>query len=259
MWILGIILIAVGIGLFFYKKKLEEKVLNVKYYDQTDIKSAVDTCLSVSGELGSGHYSQMVKVSAKAHLDEPLIGEFSDDKCVYYEAWAEHHFEKLVERKDENGKTKRSWVSDTDTIGSSTKGGIFTLNDGSGEVLIDIKNSDLSIDYSVNQFKTSGRRVDFSFGHFSPESSSRIKSKGYKELERNIPLGQQLFVVGELNDRNGNPTITISAEKGNPFIVSIHSEEKVIGGLESKTKATFYGAIASCVVGVVLIIANFFA
>lgn len=258
MWIIGVILIAVAVGLFFYKKKLEDKILNVKYYDQTDIKSAVDTCSSVSGELGSGHYSQMVKVSAKALLDEPLIGEFSDKKCVYYEASAEHHFEKLVESKDENGRVKRSWVPATDTIGVTRMGGQFMLNDGTGEVEIDIKGSDLTMDYAVNQFKNSARRVDFSFGSFTPESSSKIKSKGYKEIERNIPLGKQLFIVGELNDRNGSPMITISAEKGNPFIVSIHSEEQVLGGLESKTKAVYYGAIACAVIGPILIVANFF-
>lgn len=258
MWIVGIILIAVGVGLFFYKKKVEDKLLDVKYYDKTDIKSALDTCTSISQELGSGHYSQMVKVSAKTQIQEPFIGEFSDDKCVYFEASAEHQFEKLVESKDSEGKTQRRWVSGSSTIGSTKEGGIFTLNDGSAEIEIDIEGSDLTMNNAVNDFKSTTRPVRFSFGAYNPESSSRKRSQGYREIERNIPLGQELFVVGELHDRNGAPAISLPAEKKDPFIVSIHSEEKVIGGLESKIKMVFYGSIASVVIGVGMIIGNFF-
>lgn len=258
MWVIGAILIAVGIGLFFYKKKVEDKLLDVKYYDQTDIKSAVDTCLSISQELGNGHYSQMVKVSAKAASDAPFTGEFSQTPCVYYEVSAVHEFEKLVERKDENGKVHRNWVSDSETIGSKKEGGSFQLNDGTADVMIDIQGADLTLDDTVNRFKTSGGSVSFSFGTYHPESSRNRRSKGYREVERNIPVGQQLFILGELHDRNGMPTITISKEKGNPFIVSIKSEEEVIGGLESKAKTAYYGAIACVVIGPVLIVANFF-
>lgn len=258
MWVIGAILIAVGIALFFYKKKVEAKLLDVKYYDKTDIKSAVELCNSVSSELGSGHYSQMVKVAAKAQSDQPLKGEFSNESCVYFEASVVHEFEKLVERKDENGKVHRNWVSGSETVGSTQEGGEFSLNDGTGTVQVDIQGADLTLDNAVNKFNNSAGSVSFSFGTYQPVSSRNKRSKGYREIERNIPVGQQLFVLGELNDRNGAPTITISGEKGNPFIVSIKSEEEVIGGLESKAKMVYYGAIACVVIGPILIVANFF-
>ncbi|CAG5084759.1 E3 ubiquitin ligase family protein [Parvicella tangerina] len=258
MWVIGAILIAVGIGLFFYKKKVEDKLLDVKYYDQTDIKSAVETCLSISKELGTGHYSQMVKISARAKSDTPLTGEFSNEPCVYYEASVIHEFEKLVERKDNDGKIHRNWVADTETIGSIRQGGEFGLNDGTGDVLVDIEGADLTIDHSIDQLKTSRESVSFSFGTYHPENTRQKRSKGYREIERNIPVGQQLFILGELHDRNGVPTITISKEKGNPFIVSIKSEEEVVSGLENKAKMVYYGAIACVVIGPILIVANFF-
>ncbi len=258
MLVVGAILIAVGIGLFFYKKKVEGKLLDVKYYDQTDIKSAVDTCVSISKELGSGHYTQMVKVSAKAKSESPLTGEFSNESCVYYEASAVHEYEKLVERKDDDGKVHRNWVDDSETIGSTRKGGEFELNDGTGAVKVDIQGADLTLDQAVNQFKTSGDSVTFSFGTYHPENTRKKRSKGYREMEQNIPVGQQLFVLGELHDRNGTPTISISKEKGNPFIVSIKSEQEVVSGLESKVKMMYFGAIACVVIGPALIVASFF-
>lgn len=90
------------------------------------------------------------------------------------------------------------------------------------------------------------------------KNTRQKRSKGYRELESNIPVGQQLFILGELNDRSGTPTITISSEKKNPFIVSIKSEEQVISGLEGKIKGLNIGAIACGVIGVIMIIANFF-
>ncbi len=249
MWVIGIILIAVGIGLFFYKKKLEDKLLNVKYFDKTDINSAVDTCLSVSKELGSGHYSQMVKIEAKATIDQPIIAEFSNQECVYFEASAEHEYETLVETKNDKGRVIRNWIPGSEKIGSVKEGGLFILKDNTGQVEIDIQGSELTIKQSVKQFKSSGRSKDFSFGSYSPRSDRDFKSKGYSILEKNIQLGTQLFVIGELHDRNGSPMIGLPKEKGNPFMVSIHSEEKIIGGLENKTKNVFYGSIACMIIG----------
>ena len=43
-------------------------------------------------------------------------------------------------------------------------------------------------------------------------------------------MNTPLFVIGELHDRTGVPTIGLPQDKENPFMVSIHSEEKIIGG-----------------------------
>lgn len=257
MWVFGIILIAIGIGLYFYKKKLEDKLLNVKYFDLSDIKSAVDTCLSISKELGTGHYSQMVKVEAKAIIEEPLIGEFSRQECVYYEVSADHEYERLRETKNDKGKTVRNWVSGSDRIGGAKMGGQFILQDSSGQVEIDIEGSELTIKQVVKQFKSSGRSMDFSFGSYSPRSDRDFKSKGYSIQENNIQLGTDLFVIGELHDRSGVPMIGLPSENDNPFMVSIHSEEKIISNLESKTKNVFFGGIACIVIGVGLTISGF--
>lgn len=257
MWVFGIILIAVGIGLYFYKKKLEDKLLNVKYFDQSDIKSAVETCLSVSKELGTGHYSQMVKIEAKATLEEPLIAEFSNQECVYFEASAEHEYETLLETKNDKGRTVKNWIAGSEAIGTLKEGGIFILQDNSGQVEIDIQGSELTIKQTVKQFKSTGRSKDFSFGSYSPRSDRDFKSKGYSILEKNIQMGTSLFVIGELHDRSGVPMIGLPTENENPFMVSIHSEEQIIGGLESKVKNVFYGGIACMVIGAALTVAGF--
>ncbi len=86
MWVFGVILIAAELDYFSIKRSLDDKLMNLKYFDLTDIKSVLDTCLGISKDLGTGHFSQMVKVKAKAFSDNPINGVFSKTPCVYYEA-----------------------------------------------------------------------------------------------------------------------------------------------------------------------------
>jgi len=254
--IIGIILIAIAVFLFFRKKKLENKLLNIKYFDKVDIKSAVENCISVSKELGTGYYSQMVKIVAKSGMDEPIQGEFSNRECVYYEVSAEHRFERKQETRDQNGRVRTNWVSGTSTIGSARVGGEFWLEDNSGARLnIDIEGADMTLINAVNDFKSTKRSTDFSFGSYNAESSRNMRSKGYSISESNIPVGRQLFVIGELHDRDGIPKISKPQddEADNPFIVSTVSEDKVIGKIEGKTKMMIFGAIACIIGGIILI------
>jgi hypothetical protein len=257
MIIVGIILIAIGAGLFYYKKRLDDKLLDIKYYDKTDVKSVLEICNSVSKELGTGHFSQMVKISGKSGMDEPLIGEFSNAACVYYEVSAQHKFKRLVENRDSNGKVTKDWVAGSESIGSAEVGGEFWLNDGTAKVNIDIAGAEMTMETAVNESKSTRRQIDFSFGSYHPENSSRKKSEGYSLSERHIKTNDNLFVIGELNDRSGIPSISKPADKDNPYIVSIQSEEKVISKLEGKIKLVIFGAGAAAIGGLVLIVMSF--
>lgn len=257
MWVFGVILIAISIGLFFYKKKLDEKLMNLKYFDLTDIKSVLDTCLGISKDLGTGHFSQMVKVKAKATSETPLNGVFSKTPCVYYEASVSHEFEKLVEAKDDNNKTSFKWVKTSENLGNTIEGGQFLVDDNSEKVLIDIEGADLTIKKVVNRYVPSTSMVSFDFATYNPVMSRERKSQGYTENERNISIGTELFIVGEFHDRNGTPSITKPQNKENPFVVSIHSEEKVLSNLESKSKNTLYASIACMIIGALLVIVGF--
>ena len=257
MWVIGVILIAVGIGLFFYKKKIDDKLMNLKYFDLTDIKSVLDTCLGISKELGTGHFSQMVKVKAKAFSEEPINGVFSKLPCVYYQASVTHKFEKLIEVKDSNNKSSYKWVEDSEMLGNTKEGGKFLVDDNTEKVLIDIDGADLTITRAVNRYVPSNNSVSFEFATYNPVISRDKKSLGYSENENNITVGTELFIVGEFHDRNGTPTITKPQNSENPFVVSIHSEEKVLSNLESKSKNTFYASIACLVIGAILVVVGF--
>ena len=260
MLIAGIILIVVGGLLVWNKKRIENKILNIKYFDRIDLKTAVENYNDIVKELGAGNFSQMVKLSAKAESENPLTGEFSGDPCVYYESEVVHKYKVLEENKDSEGKITRNWVTRTETVGDTTRGDEFSLNDGSGKVDLNIQGADLTVNEVVDNFKpaTGGNSFSFSFGGFTARNDSGYQTIGYSEIERNIGLGTSLFVIGEINDRNGRLMISKPADGDNPFIVSVKTEASMIKGLEGSAKMSLFGGIAAAVIGAGLIIASFF-
>jgi hypothetical protein len=254
----GSILIAIGLGMILYKKKVEDKILNVKYHDKTDIKSVLEMCLSVGSEVGKGHFTKMVKITGKSGIDRPLIGEFSGKECVYYEVQVDHTFDKLEESKDSNGRTQQKWVNRSETLGSEKKGGEFWLIDNSGRINLNIEGSNLSLPNAIHNKKSALRAVDFSFTQYHPVNNRDMRSTGYIEIERHLKVGENLFIVGELHDRDGEPKISKPSDKKETFVVSTKSEEEVIKGFESQVKMLFYGGIALAVIGAIVIVSGFF-
>lgn len=260
MLIAGILLIVVGGILVWNKTRLEKKILNIKYFDRIDLKSAIENYQHIAKELGAGNFSQMVKLSAKAESDNPLTGEFSGTPCVYFESEVIHKYKVLEESKDSEGKITRNWVTKTETVGDTKRGDEFRLNDGSGNVEINIQGADLTTNEVVDNFKPAneGSSFSFSFGNFSARYDNGFKTIGYNEVERNIGLGTSLFVIGEINDRNGRLMISKPADEDNPFIVSVKTEAAMLKGLEGSAKMSLYAGIGLAVIGGGLIIASFF-
>lgn len=260
MLIAGIILIVLGGVLVWNKTRIEGKILNIKYFDRIDLKSAVENYKDIVKELGAGSFSQMVKLSAKAESDSPLTGEFSGNPCVYFESEVIHKYKVLQERKDSEGKVTKNWVTKTETVGDTKRGDEFRLNDGSGAVEINIQGAELTTNEVVDNFKPANGAgsTSFSFGNFTARFDNGFKTIGYSEVERNIGIGASLFVIGEINDRNGRLMISKPADEENPFIVSVKTEASMLKGLEGSAKMSLYGGIAAAVIGLGLLVASFF-
>jgi hypothetical protein len=256
--VVGAILIAIGAGMIFYKKKVEDKITNVKYHDKTDLKSVLDMCQSISKDLGNGHFSQIVKTSALATIDRPFKGEFSKMDCVYCETEVIHMFDELQETKDDNGRVQRKWVARTESLGSNKVGEEFWLNDNTARVMVNVDGANLGLKNEVYREVKTQRPVQFSFTNYNPLQNDKRKSTGYIEVERHLKPNTTLFVVGELHDREGAPKITRPKDKKESFVVSTKSEEDVIKALESKSKMLYYGGIVLAVIGLLVIVSSFF-
>jgi hypothetical protein len=258
MTIGGAVLGGIGALLLWRQKKLENKANDIKYYDSVDLGVVLGSQKHVSGELGAGTFSQMVKLNATAELNPPLIGEFSKQEVVYYRARVVREYEKKERNKDSQGKVTERWVNRTDTVSDNTYGDQFMLNDGKGKVKVDVSGADLRLAKGHESYKTvdSGGMMKDLFKSFLVNTSEE-RTKGFRQYEDHIKVGQRLFVLGELHDRNGEPQVTRPKDKGT-FIVSVQTEEEVLRKLASSAKWSKAGGYIVIGIGVAVLAASFF-
>lgn len=137
----------------------------------------------------------------------------------------------------------------------------FYVNDGSGTLRVDPKDSDIDLVESLSYFEpaSSGahRRGRLNIGSFSLDidtdsSWGRQRLVGYHFNERIFKSEGQAYLLGTVVDRKGELTLVHPAEKEQRYIISHKSEEQIVTELDSQTKWYFWIAVVAGVLGVAL-------
>ena len=128
---------------------------------------------------------------------QPLVAPCSGKPCVYYEIELVRSWEKQV--NTENGvKTEKG----TTSISTHKQGSQFNLDDGSGPVGVDARESvDCELDKSFEQMQNVAYG-DVMFGQYRanvPYDSSEARTTGVKAIEKILPAQGKLFVLGKLS------------------------------------------------------------
>lgn len=239
--IIGGVLIVIGIILTFIRKKTLSKSVDIKYYQTVKISDVMKNAKQISDELGSGNYSEMVELKGQAICSNPLKGEFSGKNCVYYKSEVYREYEILVEKRDSQGKLTRNWERRNERVGGTEKSVEFLLKDESGEIPISIEGANKISQKVIDTFEpapSAGGGLSFSFGNFTFSNSSSNRTIGYKKVEYCIPTDSSLYILGEVNDRDGKLKVSKPIDKKNQFIVSAKSEEELISQFEKSAKIT---------------------
>jgi len=129
-------------------------------------------------------------------VQQPLVAPCSGKPCVYYEIELVRHWEKTV--NTENGlKTEKG----TTSISTNKVGSQFHLDDGSGPVGVDARESvDCELDKSFEQMQSVGWG-DVVFGQYRthvPAHGGEERTVGVKCVEKIVPAQGSLFVLGKL-------------------------------------------------------------
>lgn len=256
MWIIGIVLLGLG-GLFYYlREQSKNKVMNIKYNETSKISELMDTYKSIANELGEGNFSQVVELKGVSSCNQPLEAEFSGREVVYYKAEVYREYEVTVEKRDNEGRVTRNVERRSETVSNNERFVPFLINDGSGSIKVDLEGAEKVAQQSVDRFDSqapSGFSLNFGY-------SGDSKTIGFRYKEHVIPVGAQLYVLGEASDRRGGGISVIKpADTKNHFIVSTKSEEELIKSSEGSATWYLVGAIVSAIAGVGLIIAGFIA
>jgi len=258
MIIIGILLIAVGAALLFFRKKSQDRLLEMKFTKTSTVKELQDAQQAIAQEIGPGGYRQQIEVKGKSMCDAPLTGELSGQHCVYYCMSVEERYEEQYTETNAQGRTEQKTRTGNSTVASNTQSAAFSVLDSTGSIVIRPDGARIDAQKVVDKYEPAhGTMSSLSFGNFSLQRGGigmgNRRILGYHYNESIIPLNRDLYVLGEAFDGSGSLVIQRPEEKGKPFIISIKSEEELTKGTESSITFMLIGAIFAFVSGVVLI------
>lgn len=115
MKIIGIILIVIGIILFFVYSNLKRKLASLRQARPASIAELNHLASEIALEMGSGSWRDYVKLRGTIQCDQPLISELKQMPCVHYNMTVVREYEEQVTERDSDDKvvTKTQRGSET--------------------------------------------------------------------------------------------------------------------------------------------------
>ncbi|WRX07726.1 E3 Ubiquitin ligase MUL1-like - like 1 [Theobroma cacao] len=184
----------------------------------------------------------IVTISGRVGSETPISCEHSGLRGVIVEETAEQHF---LKHNDAG-----SWIQDSALMLSMSKEVPWYLDDGTGRVYVVGARSAAGFALTVGSevFEESGR----SLVRGTLDYLQGLKMLGVKRIERVLPTGSSLTVVGEaVKDDIG--TIRIQKPHKGPFYVSPKTIEQLISNLGKWARLYKYASFGLTIFGVFLI------
>ncbi|MBN1243514.1 MAG: hypothetical protein JXA15_12500 [Spirochaetales bacterium] len=238
-----------------------------KAYDiaSTETSSAAELgelSRAVAAEIGAGAFNRPVELKGRAVAVEPLRAEYSGTDCVWYECvatrlWEEEYWE------EREGRRERRTRSGSDVVSRIRREPPFRIEDASGGVLLDPRGASVEAEKTFSRHEAGSRPGSLRVGSVSIELGALAglpggrRATGYRFEETCIPSGRELYVLGEASD-SGGALVVRKPEKGR-FLVSVRSEEAILGSARKAAVGFRVAAAVGLVVGAALAIAGMVA
>jgi hypothetical protein len=202
----GLFAVAGLVVLYFWRKAGQELAL---------MKA---TPTSRAADVGAMAPDTIVALKGPVRCETPLLGEFSQQTCVYYRAVIEREYERRV--RDSKGETRTE--NHRETVQSNERFAPCHVQDDSGRVAVDFTGAKVEGVQSVKRFEpASSSGVGALVGGLLGVSGSRDIGLHYTEtlIAPDVPI----YVLGAVQPGG---SVGRSHGKKAPFIVSTKSEEQ---------------------------------
>jgi len=267
----GAIIAIVGVILWMVMGKKAGQSAHLALTDTSKVSEIDENYQSITSSVGEGSFTHYCEVKGQAHADQPLQGELSGENVVYYKSEVIHKYERLENKKDSQGNMQKKWVKHSDVVSENEQWASgWGVKDDTGFIAINPKKSKLDTVQLHSKFEKgepSQSGLNIKLGGVSiglGGGQSNHKTIGYEYREIGIKVGQNLYVLGDANDRDGALVMSRPQDKKLPFIVSTKSEDELQAGLGSAIKGYKIGAFvcfglggALAIVGVLKIVGLF--
>jgi hypothetical protein len=262
LFVIGGVVLAIAPILLLARGAGKRKLGQMQATETSTCAQLEETRAQVEGGVGKGSYIQRAEVKGRAEADDPLKAEFSLAPCVAYSVKLEREYEETVWETDSEGHRSQKSRRGSEILSSNERRVPFRLRDATGAIKVVPDGAELVMETGLSKFESSLPGERFSLGSFAFDVARAAlgagrRTIGYRYEERLIPVGRDLYVLGEAAAPSGELLIRRSSTKGERFLISVKSEEELTARAMKGAKGLMAGAIAAAAAGAVLLVLGF--
>ncbi|MBN1525541.1 MAG: E3 ubiquitin ligase family protein [Spirochaetales bacterium] len=259
-FVIGGILVAAGIGLVFARISQGNKLMQIKGTQTVQTKELQELCADVAKEIGAGSFNQLAEVKGKSTCQTPLTSELAKAACVYFSMRVSREYEETYWDTDSNGHRVQRTRRGSDTVANNTREIPFYIQDDTGTVRVNPERASFVAEKVFSHFEpgeVSGPSLSFgglTIALSGLGGSAATRTLGYRYEEDIIPIGRDLYVLGEASDSGGELAIQKPTDKKQKFIISVKSEEELVRSATSAMTALLVASAITATGGLAVIV-----
>ncbi|MDX2216207.1 MAG: E3 ubiquitin ligase family protein [Oculatellaceae cyanobacterium bins.114] len=255
--IAGVVLIIVGVVLFFVQKNQKNKAFCLRTARAVTTTELSQMSKAIAQEMGGGNWRDYVKLSGVIQCDRPLTSELKQQSCVYYKMEVRREYEETVTKQDSEGKSYRDTQRGSEVISSNQQSIPFTIRDEVGAIEVNPDGANIETVKILDEFRPEQAVGGLlSFGGFSLAVNSSFGSRrtlGYRYSESILPLYRKVLVLGMVSD-SGGLVIQKPSVSDQQFIISLKTDEELTKAADRNAQGALYGMVGCIGVGAVLVV-----
>jgi hypothetical protein len=255
--ITGIVLLLAAVGLYLGSRSQKKRLGEMSATQTSSAAELAELAAAVAKDIGPGSFNQIAEVKGRIECSAPLVSELSQTSCVYYSMSVTREYEETYWERDADDHQVQRTRRGSESMSSNVRKVPFLVRDSSGTIEVDPEGAKIFDEKVFSEFQQGEARGDgFRFGGFSfnPSSFAALsggrRTIGYRFEESAIPVGRDIYVLGEAVDSGGRLRVCKPGTKGASFIVSLKSEEQLAAGAKSTATGLSIAAIVAGVLGV---------
>ncbi|BBM88032.1 E3 ubiquitin ligase family protein [Candidatus Uabimicrobium amorphum] len=230
----------VGIIFWFIRGSSLKKLQQIVDTPTSTVKQLEDQLHHSKGQNASKEFRQKVELKGKIVCEKPLLGEISQQECVYYNTKVTHEFEERYQDRDSDGNVRSGTRRRSEIMTKDTRHIPFYLEDETGKIRIEGEGSDVDAIEVVNKLERHPKDNNLAMGKLVLDLASMVLNKGHRTIgyrmqESIIPLDRRLYILGEVC---GDEELVVKkpTTSGASFIITTKSEEELVRSQQSTAK-----------------------
>jgi len=246
MFIGAIVAAVLAVVLFLIARSQAAKAADIASTQTSTVAGLSELASKVAAEIGAGSFAEYAEIKGRAACDSVLRADYSETECVWYECVATREYEEEYWENDSEGRRQRKTRRGSEEVSRMLRDPPFFIEDGTGRIRVEPSGAAIEPEKSFSSFEPGEGSGSIRAGAFSLSVAMGLaagrRTLGYRFEERCIPVGREVYAIGQASDSGGTLALRKPDAKGKRFIVSLRSEEAILAGAKKASLGLRIGA-----------------